>query len=225
MVNDGGKMLARTGAYDSTITVNDGATVVTVFDNEVGSVETLKYLYISDGSLGNYDLNAEFVRILAENGFVYENGKAYAEYIVYNFSTGKIETMLSSYGELTVGADYRCGKDATITSERAEIVMNGFVSGYTSGTVSIDGTAYTYGENFKAIRITSKNAIESVNVSDLYMKNVEFIADKGEIVLIIEGGEAEFTAQADREKITVTPLGDTSRTASIPTVISVGWCA
>lgn len=205
VVNDGGKMLQRTGAYNSTVQVNDGANVIAVFDNEVGSVETLKYLYISDGSLGNYDLDAAFVRILAENGLVYEDGKQYVEYIVYSFESGKIESMLSAHGELTVGADYRCGNDNTITEERADLVMNGFVSGYTSGTVSIDGVAYTYGEGFRAIRITSDNRIEEVKVSKLYMRNVEFIADQGEITLIIEAEKASFTAEATASRITVTP--------------------
>lgn len=205
VVNDDGKLMQRSGTYHSTINVNDGAQVIAVFDNEVGSVETLKYLYISDGSLGNYDLDAEFVRVLAANGLVYENGRQYVEYIVYNFATGKIDTMLSSHGELVIGADYRCGNDDTITDERTDIMMNGFVSGYTSGTVSIDGAAYTFGEGFRAIRITSDNKVEEVKLSDLYMMNVEFIADKGEIKLIIEASEAVFTTEATDRIINITP--------------------
>lgn len=72
IVNDGGKLMMRSGAYSSTISVKDGAKVTAVFDNEIGSVETLKFLYISDGSLGNYDLDAGFVRILDNVGQVYE---------------------------------------------------------------------------------------------------------------------------------------------------------
>jgi len=213
VVNDNGTLHSRTGAYTSTIQVNDGAQIVAIFDNEVGSVESLKYLYISDGSLGNYDLDASFVRILAQNGLVYENEKAYVEYIVYSFASGKIETMLSAHGELTVGADYRCGADDTITDQRADLVMDGFVSGYTASTVSIDGTAYTLGKTFRAIRITADNKVEEMKVSDLYMKNVEFIADRGEITLIIEGEEPTFTTVATAESITVTPDFDLSNVA------------
>ena len=205
LVNENGTIMQRSGAYNSTIHVNDGASVVAVFDNEVGSVETLKYLYISDGSLGNYDLDAEFVRVLAENGYVYENGIAYVEYTVYNFATGKIETKLSRHGELTIGEDYRCGNDETITSDRADVVVNGFVTGYTSSTVSVDGSTFTLADDAKMIRITSDNKLETVSVADLYMKNIEFISDRGVVTLIIEGSSAEFEAAYADSVITVTP--------------------
>lgn len=205
VVNDDGMIMHRNGEYASTITVNDGAYVVAVFDNEVGSVETLKYLYISDGSLGNYDLDAEFVRILAENGLVYEDGTAYVEYIVFNFATGKIETKLSRHSNLTVGMDYRCGNDETITADRADVVVNGFVTGYTASTVTVDGSTFTLASDVKVIRITSDNKIENVKLSDLYMKNIEFVSDRGTVTLIIESDEASFEAVYADSAIKVTP--------------------
>ena len=210
VVNEDGRIMQRSGAYNSTITVNDGASVVAVFDNEVGSVETLKYLYISDGALGNYDLDAEFVRILAENGYVYEDGSAYVEYLVYNFATGEIETKLSRYGELTIGGDYRCGSDDTITDDTADVMVGGFVTGYTAGTVSVDGATFTLDENVKIIRITKDNKIENVKLSDLYMRNIEFIADHGNVTLIIEADEAEFSVDSDQNRIALTPDFDLS---------------
>ncbi|MBR4961793.1 MAG: hypothetical protein IKY52_12925, partial [Clostridia bacterium] len=77
VVSHDGRITTRKGSYNSTIQVNDGASVTAVFENETGSVETLRYLYISDGRLGNYDVNAEYVRILDINGTVLEDGKAY----------------------------------------------------------------------------------------------------------------------------------------------------
>lgn len=221
IVNDNGTLMHRTGIYDSSISVNDGARVVAVFDNEVGSVETLKYLYISDGQLGNYDIDAEFVRILAENGYVYDNGATYAEYIVYNFVSGKIETMLSKHGGLTVGADYRCGNDNTITNETAELVMNGFVTGYTQGTLTIDGTTFSISADAKIIRIGEDYKVYSVNVGDLYMKNVEFVTKGNEIVLVIESDSPVFTAVAAGANVTITPDFDLSEfSTSAPTLIS-----
>ncbi len=207
IVNNGGKLIRTTGAFTSTINVNDGAQVVAVLDNEVGSVETLKFLYISDGSLGNYDIDADFVRILAHHGLVFENNKAYNEYVVYNFASGKIETMLSVHDSLTVGQDYRSGSDGTITTEAAEVVQSGFVTGYTSGTVSIDGATFTLATDIKIINLTDEFKIEDVQLSDLYMKNVEFVAENNVISLIIAGGEAQFTASvtAEEGKITLTP--------------------
>lgn len=218
LVNDNGTILSRTGEYESTIKINDGAYVAAIFNNEVGSVETLRFLYISDGELGNYDLNAEFVRVLAENGLVYENGRAYVEYIVYNFETGEIETRLSKSDDLTVGEDYRCGSDDTITSVKSDHVMTGFVTGYTSGTVSIDGSAYTHASGMKIIRIVNDKGtfkIENVKLAELYMKNVEFIADKGAIKFILEGDSPKFTATASDKTITITPDFDLSDFADL----------
>ncbi len=208
LVNDNGTILQRTGEYTSTITVNDGATVTAIFNNEVGSVETLRYLYISDGELGNYDLDAEFVRILAENGHVYEDGKTYVEYIVYNFATGKIETRLSKHDDLDIGEDYRCGTDETITSIPSDHVVTGFVTGYTSGTISIDGATFTHAAGMSVLRIVNDNGTfktEEVKLADLYMKNVEFISDKGQITFVLEATDPTFTATASDKIVTVTP--------------------
>ncbi len=213
IVNDGGKIMQNTGSYASTIQVNDGARVVAVFDNEVGSVETLKYLYISDGSLGNYDIDAEFVRVLAVNGQVFENGVAYVEYLVYNFHSGKVETRLSKNAELTVGSDYRCGTDDTITTEIADVVLEGFVNGYTSSTVSIDGSTYALADGVRVIRLTSSNAVQNISIADVYMRNIEFISENGEIVLIIESDAPTFTAAYESEKVLVTPDFDLSNFA------------
>lgn len=210
IVNDGGKLMMRSGAYSSTIKVNDGSKITAVLDNETGAVETLKFLYISDGSLGNYDLDAGFVRILDKIGQVFENGKAYTEYLVYNFSTGKTETMLSSHGELEIFEDYRCGSDETVTSDKADAVVDGFVMGFTSGTVTVDGYTFTLAHDVKVIRFTSDNKIESVKLSDLYMKNIEFVAEQGSIKLIIEAGDASFNTEATDKKITLTPDFDLS---------------
>ncbi len=222
VVNDGGVIMHRDGVYNSSIYVKDGAKIVAVFDNEVGSVETLKFLYISDGELGNYDLDAEFVRVLAENGYVYENGVSYVEYIVYNFETGKIETKLSRHSELEVGEDYRCGNDDTITDEKAEFVVSGFVTGYTDGTVTVDGTTFSLASDAKIIRIGADHKVTAVSVADLYMRNIEFVTSQGEVKLIIEGEAATFTAEAAENTVTVTPDFDLSEFAdSTPSVTSL----
>ena len=62
----------------------------------------------------------------------------------------------------------------------------------------------------KIIRITDKNKIENVKLSDLYMHNIEFIADHGNVTLIIEGDAAEFRAEAAQNGITITPDFDLS---------------
>ncbi len=203
VVNKNGKLTTRKGNYNSTFQVNDGATVTAIFRNETGSVETLQYLYISDGQLGNYDVNAEYVRILAVNGAVMENGKAYVEYTVYNFDKNTVETRLSESASLAVGEDYRTGSDLSITTETAEHIENGFVSGYTASTVTIDGTTHTLSKDVKIISINDKHEIKNVTLSDLYMHHVEFVTDRGDITLILAGEAPVFAATGGNSEIRI----------------------
>lgn len=210
VVNDNGKLIERTGAYNSTILINDGASVTAIFDNEVGSVETLRYLYITDGSLGNYSMNAEFVRILSRDGAVVENGATYVEYTVYNFTTGKVETRLSVYSSLSVGEDYRTGADDCITNEVSNHVMNGFATGYTAGTVTIDGNTFSLAQDAKIFAFRENNQIQQTELKNLYMTNVEFVVSDNEITHLIAGSAATFDAAASGNSIVVTPDFDLS---------------
>ncbi len=205
VVNNGGKITTRKGTYNSTIQVNDGAYVTAVFSNETGSVETLQYLYISDGRLGNYDVNAEYVRILDINGTVLEDGKAYIEYTVYNFDKNAVETRLSESAGLKVGEDYRTGTDGCITGEKAEHISSGFITGFTASTVTIDGTTHTLADDVKIISIDKDHKIASVNLGNLYMHHAEYITDKGEVILILAGSAPVFTASGEGKEIEVTP--------------------
>ena len=47
------------------------------YKDEVGNVETLKFLYVTDGSLGEVDASTTYVRVLGKVGAVYENNTAY----------------------------------------------------------------------------------------------------------------------------------------------------
>lgn len=205
VVQQGNDITTRKGTYNSTIQVNDGATITAVFRNEIGSVETLRYLYISDGKLGNYDVNAEYVRILANTGAVLENGKAYTEYTVYNFDKNTIETRLSESASLEIGEDYRTGKDNCITAEKATHILSGFVSGYTGATVTVDGTTYPVADQAQLITITDKHEIQKVYRSDLYMHHVEFVVERGEVTRILLGKEAAFTAVGNGNEIRIIP--------------------
>jgi len=204
VVNSNGSITTRKGTYNSTVQIEDGASVTAIFDNETGSVETLRYLYISDGTLGNYDVNAEYVRVLAVNGSVLQDGKAYIEYTVYNFGTNSIETRLSEIVSLTVGEDYRTGSDGCITTETAEHIENGFVTGYTASTVTINGTTYSLAENVNIITLNG-NKVSAKKMSDLYMRHVEFVTVNGEVSLVIDSKAPAFTAEAEGSSITVTP--------------------
>ncbi len=204
-VGSDGAWTEKHGSAIGEIRIADGSKIVAVFDNEVGSVETLKYLSVAQGSFGSYDPDGSAVRILALNGKVYENGRTLAEYIAYDFAAGEIVTVLSADAELEIGADYRMGSDGLVSDAKAEMTEKGFVTGYTSGTVSVDGKAYAIGADMKTIRITDDNKSEDVKLTDLYMKHVEFVAANGEIRLMIETGDPSFRAEMTEEGIAITP--------------------
>ncbi|MBO7405498.1 MAG: S-layer homology domain-containing protein [Clostridia bacterium] len=185
--------------------IADGAKIVAIFGNEVGNVETLRYLCVSDGSVGAYDPDAASVRILGTNGQVYENGRSYTEYTAYNFASGEIETVLSTEADLENGRDYRLDAEGHVTGAEDAMTAEGVLTGYTSGTVSVDGTAYAIAKDMRMIRITGDNKIEEVKVTDLYLKHVEFIAVNGEVKLLIEGADPQFAAEWKDGIIEVTP--------------------
>ena len=56
------------GVYTSDFVIENSASVTAVFTNEAGSVETLRFLYISDGTLGTVGSSANSVRILGNVG-------------------------------------------------------------------------------------------------------------------------------------------------------------
>ena len=185
LVNKNGVISEIKGKYASSVIVNSGAKVVAVLDNEVGAVETLRYLYISDGSLGNYDANAQTVRVLSNNGKVFADGRVYTEYTVYSFADGKIVTMVSAEAELKVGVDYRLGKDGTVTGEKAEAMQSGKVNGYTAGTVTIGDATYTVSGSTKIAVLTEDGKVGTSTVAELYGKNVEFVQQSGEVTFIL----------------------------------------
>lgn len=185
IVNDGGVMKQLVGKYASTIKINDGASVVAVMKNEVGSVETLRYLYVSNGSIENNAPSTETVRILAENGMVFSDGKAYTEYTVYDFSDNSVKVMISRNDDLAVGSDYRIGNDGTVTSDKAEALNTGKVNGYTAGTITIDETTYRANENTQIVIIGEDGKLSGTNVAGVYGKTVEYVHAGGAVTFIL----------------------------------------
>lgn len=199
-----GEMI-KTGAYSSTITIERGAKVVAVFNNEAGSVETLRYLYISNGSLGSYDASSQSVRILSLDGFTFIDGKAFAEYSVFNYGTGAVETKYSLVGTLVIGKTYRTGNDGTIIAVEDNAVITGFVTGYTSSTITVGNRTYKLASDCKIVAVDSANNASAKAVSDAYMRNVSFIVSGNSVKAILLGAQPTFTAAFADGKVTVTP--------------------
>ena len=185
VVNENGKLRQVSGKYMSGVTVNDGAVVLAVMKNEVGETETLRYLYVSDGSLGNYDADAETVRIISCGGLVYADGKVMTEYTVYSFADGKVMNVLSEKSGLEAGEDYRLGADGTVTSDKGERMLSDKVNGYTAQTVTIGNETYTVNDETKIVVLRKDGTIGTSTVAELYEKNVEFVRQNGAVTLIL----------------------------------------
>ena len=202
VVKNGGTYSVVKGTYGSTIRVNDGAYVAAVFSNEIGSVETLRYLYISDGSLGSVDSTASSVKILANNGRELIDGRVFTIYTALDLSTGKIDSMMSLDPSLTIGRNYLTRVDGLISSDFADVI-SGVVTGYTGTTVTIDGETYAIASGAKIYRLNSDNTVTDIKLSDAYMSNVELVIANNSVKSVIVLGAASFTASYEDGVITV----------------------
>lgn len=184
VARNGSNFTYKLGSFNSEITIKAGATVTAVFKDEVGTVETLRFLYISNGSLGETDSSTSYVRILDATGTVYVDGTIYTVYNVFNFSTGAVESHKSLSSDLAVGSDYALGANGLVLNVPGSSVSTGVVTGYTSGTVTIDNKVYTLASNVIMKTINSDKTVSDVVLSSLLNKTVEFIAS-GSVVKVI----------------------------------------
>ncbi len=206
LVKKDGEWTASKGVYTSTIEIADGATVTAIFDNELGTVETLRTLIIDDGSLGSIDSSATSVKIITNAGRELVDGKVYTEYTVLDHKTGKIETMLSTHAALTVGANYLTDMNGYISATEADVTA-GVLHGYTSTTVTVGGEIYTVTADTKVTRLNDDETVTDIKLSDAFMGNVELILDDGKVISVILLDKASFTAEYADSKITVAADG------------------
>lgn len=190
------------GRFDSSIKINDGAYVAAILSNEVGSVETLRYLYVSDGSLGGVASTSDSVKILAFTGRELIDGKVYTLYSVLELSTGRVVSMMSLESELTVGKNYHTNISGLISKDEAA-VNGGIVTGYTKTTVTIDGKTYAVTSDTIISRLNSDNTTGAAVLSELYMKNVELTVSNGTVKSIILLGEPSFDAVYENDRIAI----------------------
>lgn len=183
----------KKGVFDGSITVNDGAYVAAVLEDEVGSVETLAYLYISNGSFGHSTSSTGAVKILEAVGSEYVGGKVYSIYNVLELDTGEVKHYHSVSGSLTIGANYKLNNDGTISSVGAE-VASGILTGYTSSTVTIGSKTYALASKVNVYEIDDEFEVTSLKLSSAYMSNVEFVVDDDKVIAIAVLGDAPMSA-------------------------------
>jgi len=184
VVINNGQVQFKRGTYNSAFTVNNGSRVVAIFDNEIGTVETLRYLYISDGSMGNYDVSAQIVRILAVSGIVYEDDTTFIEYLVFNYATGEVESRLTTVVGLSVTGVYALGTDGTIVNVEKS-VNSGTVNGYTDSTVTIGENTYAITSATKIVTLNEDLEVETKKMKDAYNKTVDYVTDSTGVSVIL----------------------------------------
>ena len=181
-------IIYKTGAYSSTFTVDDTAEVVAICENNSGSVKTLRYLYISSGALSSTVDETSCVMVLENKAHEYVDGTVLTAYTVYNFGTGKIETLYSSHADLADGNCYKLDENNRITSSE-KVLQTGEVTGYAGNVVTIDGTTYKLASGAVIAGIEAdangNYTVKALSLSAIYGKTVSFIADGNEITRIL----------------------------------------
>lgn len=202
LVNTDGEWKLSKGVYTSTVDIEDGASVTAIFANEVGSVETLRYLIVTDGSLGSVDAAASTVKIIASVGKELVDGTVYSVYTVLDLESGEIRTMNSKSAALTVGGNYLTDISGLISSTAAG-ATTGVVSGFTSTTVTVGDTTYKLASGAKFLKIEDSDTVSELKLEDIFMKNVELVIADGEVKSAILLGKTEFEAAYGSDKVTV----------------------
>ena len=225
IVNNADGIKYVNGLYASTITLSEDSKVTAIFRNETGAVETLKYLYVTNAALGNYDSSTQLVKVLSYSGLVFENGRAYSEYNVYNFANGAVEVKKSIHGSLENGKVYRTGTDGNVVDSEYTEAVSGFVSGYTSSTITINGTTYRAAADIKIAAIDANLNKTDKAIGDTYMNNVQFTAEAGMVKSMIILGAPQFAAVQSEGKIIVSttlPIAQFDTSAIAVTAVKTG---
>lgn len=173
----------------------------------------LRFLYISDGTLGSVNEGASYAKIYSVVGLEYIDGNVMTAYKAYNFSNGKIETFVSPYGSLNVGSTYAIDSEGRLSNlERNN--TSGIITGYNDGVVTIGGEVYKLADNVMIHAISSNLTVSQLEIEDVYMHNVEIFAEGREIYAIIAGPALGFTASAEGNTFTLSANLDISELAA-----------
>lgn len=185
IVKNNGIYSVKTGIYTGDISVNAGAFTTTVFNNNVGDVETLAFLFISDGSLARTDITQTYVKILAANGSEYVNNTVYYVYTALNIANGQVSSFKSVYNNLAIGSVYATDVTGNVINLSANLIGSGTVTGYTASTITVDGNNYRLLTNTAVIKVNADFTTTALTVSSVVNTAVSFYAVNGDMILVI----------------------------------------
>lgn len=200
---DGFNYIVKKGAFDGTITINNDAYVAAIFSDEIGSVETLRYLYVSNGTHGGSMSHTNAVKVLESIGSEYIDGKVYRIYNALDLDSGDVKHFYSTNDSLTIGENYKLNNDGSISSVTSEIA-SGIITGYTSSTITVGGTTYALSKDVNIYEIDEDFNVTGLKLSSAYMSNVEFVTDDDRVIAIIVLGDAPMAANYSGGVINVT---------------------
>lgn len=185
IVKKAGVYSVKTGVYTGDITINAGASFTAVFNNNIGTVKTLAYLFITDGQLARTDVTQTFVMILAANGTEYVNNSVYYIYTALNINNGKISTYKSVYSNLAINSIYATDVAGNVLDIAANLLISGTINGYTASTVTIGGATYRLTSGTSVIKLNADNTATVVTLASLLNTPVTFYAVSGDMILVI----------------------------------------
>ncbi len=204
VIKEDGKYVTIKGALTSEVTIADGAKLTAIFDNEVGSVETLRFMFISDGSAGHVHTTDGGVKILADAGAELVNGRVYRLYTVLDLAKGTVETMMSLEQALVVGKNYLTNIDGHISATEADTV-GGILSGYTGTTITVGGETYRLAEGVKYTLLNREdNTVSTATVADALMSKVELVIKNDAVISVVVVDTLDFEVAYGSDKITAT---------------------
>ncbi len=184
IAKNGNVFSVKSGLFGSEIKLAKGATVTAIFKNEIGAVKTLRYMYISDGSLGETDSSTSYVHVIGATGTVYVDGTVYTVYSVFNFATGAAESRNSLSPDLKAGSDYALGANGLILDIGGTNVTTGKINGYTSGTVTIDNKVYAIASGTSVKVLKADRTVADASIESLLGQTVEFVANGNNVKVI-----------------------------------------
>ncbi len=205
IVNNNGTISVVNGIFDAALNIEDGAAVTAIFDNEVGSIESLRFMYISNGSFGGVDVTAHSVKVLESIGKELVDGQVYSIYRVLDIHTGKISEMRSTEASLTTGKNYLTNVDGLITSSEAS-VTNGVITGFTKSTITIGGETYKLASDIMINILNDDATVTAASIAEIFMNNVEYITSNGTVTSIVSLGKAAFSASYEAGEITISAV-------------------
>jgi len=194
IVKNGESYEIRRGIYSGEILLRAGAEYTAILRDEIGSVETLRFLYVTDGGFENSAVTEHSVKILAKLGTELVDGEVMTEYSAYSFADRAVKTFHSVHDNLEIGGIYVLGSDGYLSDSGAKNVINGLVTGFTASTVTVGGTTYALDTNFKALSINGTE-VKEIGVSNLYLSNVELIVSGTKAQFAVHAGAAGFRAE------------------------------